>query len=151
MTMKTVLFICTHNSARSQMAEALMNHYMGDRYTAYSAGTEPGAVNIFTYIVMEEMGIEMTRCHSKHIREFLDRGVDFDHVVTVCDNARENCPTFPGAKNVIHRNFKDPSEVRGNNVECREAFRTSRDDIQEWIIATFGPQDINEQVEKRRC
>ena len=137
MTRKNVLFVCTHNSARSQMAEALMNDLLGDRYTAFSAGTEPGTVNIFTYIVMEELGVDMSRCHSKHITEFLSRGIDLDHIVTVCENAKESCPTFPEARNVIHKSFEDPSSVKGNDSERKEAFRHCRDKIEEWILSTF--------------
>ena len=90
---KKVLFICTHNSARSQIAEGLMNTFLGDDYTAWSAGTEPTQVNPYAIKVMEEIGIDVVSHHSKGMESFLEQ--DFDYVITVCDHANETCPFFP--------------------------------------------------------
>ena len=132
--MKTILFICTHNSARSQMAEAFVNHLCGDRYRAESAGTVATQVNPYAIRVMEEIGISMEGQRSKSVEEF--RGRVFDIVVTVCDNAKETCPFFPG-KRVLHRGFRDPSELRGSEEEILNGFREVRDEIKEWVVNEF--------------
>ncbi|RKY02042.1 MAG: arsenate reductase ArsC, partial [Spirochaetes bacterium] len=103
---KTILFICTHNSARSQMAEGLVNYYYSEYFQAKSAGTIPTMVNPYALAVMKELGIDISHQRSKPIEEF--RNKTFDIVVTVCDSARETCPFFPG-KIVLHRGFEDPS------------------------------------------
>jgi arsenate reductase len=131
-----VLFICTHNSARSQMAEGLLRSLYGERYEAFSAGTEPGGVKPHAVEVMQEAGIDITNHYSKRTGEF--RGMEFDHVVTVCDHAKENCPFFPGAKNYIHKSFPDPSAAKGSKEEQLAVFRQVRDEIKEWIIDMFG-------------
>ena len=128
--MKEVLFICTHNSARSQMAEGLVNALYADKFRAYSAGTVKTKVNPFAIKALEEMGIDISHHRSKSIEEF--RGKLFDIVVTVCDNAHETCPFFPGKK-VIHRNFKDPSDVKGSDAEKLAAFIKTRNEINSWI------------------
>ena len=109
-----VLFICTHNSARSQMAEGLLNALYGDRYEAYSAGTQPTEVNPYAIKVMAEMGIDISKHRSKSVEEF--RGKKFDYVVTVCDHAKETCPFFPGGEKYLHQGFKDPSDLRGEKL-----------------------------------
>lgn len=114
-----------------------MNHFHGNNFTAYSAGTDPKGVNIHAHIVMEEIGIFLARHRSKSIQEFIDRKFDFDIVVTVCDHARETCPVFPGGKERLHHSFEDPSRVVGENGERLEAFRRSRDEIREWLDETF--------------
>lgn len=131
---KTVLFICTHNSARSQMAEGLMNHLMSDAFEASSAGTQRTKVNAFAVKAMADAGIDISSHYSKSVEEF--RGKNFDYVVTVCDSARESCPFFPG-RNVIHRPFEDPSYVQGTYEEILDAFSTVRDRITEWLLRTF--------------
>jgi arsenate reductase len=136
MDKKSVLFLCTHNSARSQMAEGIMNHLYGDRYQASSAGTEPGTVNPLAVKALAEIGIDISAHHSKHVREFVGREMDL--VVTVCDNAREACPFFPGAKENRHESFPDPSAVSGSDEEKLAAFRASRDAIRSWIGKTFA-------------
>jgi arsenate reductase len=128
---KRVLFVCTHNSARSQMAEGLMNALHGDRCEAYSAGTEPSEVNTRAVLVLLEMGIDITRHRSKSVREFLSQ--EFDYVITVCDHARETCPVFPGGKKLIHHSFVDPAAVQGTEQEMQEAFRKAREKIRTWI------------------
>lgn len=130
MSKKKILFICTHNSARSQMAEGLIHEFYGDRYEAYSAGTEPGKLNPFTVGAMKEVGIDISSHYSKNISEFMDE--KFDYVVTVCDQAKEACPFFPGGK-MIHKSFKDPAQAKGSEKEIMAAFRTSRDEIKKWL------------------
>ncbi len=132
---KKVLFICTHNSARSQMAEGLMNALRGDEYTARSAGTEPSEVNPYAVRVMQEIGIDISGHHSKSLELFLDQ--DFDYVVTVCDHANEACPFFPGGKERVHKGFQDPAAVEGPEEVMLAGFRRARDEIRAWILTTF--------------
>ena len=123
---KKVLFICTHNSARSQMAEGLLRHLHGDRFQAYSAGTDPTVVQPDAITVMAEIGIDISEQYSKSSTDFLhDR---FDHVVTVCDRAKGTCPVFPGAANVIHKSFEDPAAFEGSKEETMAKFRGARSD-----------------------
>jgi len=138
--MKTfnVLVLCTHNSARSQMAEGLMNHLHGDRYQAYSAGTEPRSVHPLAVKVLAEIGIDISSHRSKHLREFAGREMDL--VVTVCDHARAACPFFPWAKEILHKEFPDPSEMKGAEEQVYAAFRAVRDQITAWIDEYFGRQ-----------
>ncbi len=131
-----VLFICTHNSARSQMAEGLLNNLFGDRYQAFSAGTEPSAVNPLAVMVMKEIGIDISHHRSKSIKEF--EGEEFDYVITVCDRAKEECPYFSGGKRYVHESFPDPSHYRGSEEEKIEFFRHVRDQIKGWIEDIFG-------------
>ncbi len=109
---KRVLFICTHNSVRSQIAEGFLNVRFGDRYRAWSAGTEPTQVNPLAIRVMAEAGIDISGHRSKGVEEFLNQ--DFDYVVTVCDHANETCPFFPGGKTRLHHGFQDPSSFEGS-------------------------------------
>ena len=131
---KKVLFICTHNSARSQMAEAFLNKLYGDKYEAYSAGIEPREINPYVVKAMAEIGIDISKQRSKSINEFWDQ--NFDYVVTVCDNAKENCPFFPGEK-IMHKSFEDPAEFGGSEEEIMKKVRQVRDEIKEWIRKTF--------------
>ena len=133
---KRVLFVCTHNSARSQMAEGLMNSLYGDRYEAHSAGTEPSEVNPRAVFVLLELGIDISHHRSKHVNEFLN--LEFDYVITVCDHARESCPVFSGGKELIHHSFVDPSSTLGPEQEMQAAFRRIRDEIRDWITTEFG-------------
>ncbi|MEM4245912.1 MAG: arsenate reductase ArsC [Candidatus Bathyarchaeia archaeon] len=130
-----MLFICTDNSARSQMAEALLNSYYGDRYSAFSAGTSPRQVDPRAVRVMEEIGVDISKNRSKSLTEFI--GSEFDYVVTVCDQVREACPFFP-AKKVIHKGFEDPARLKGSEDEVLARFRLIRDQIKSWIEETFG-------------
>lgn len=134
--MKSVLFLCTHNSARSQMAEGLLNHFHGDRYRAFSAGTAPGSLNPFAVQAMAEIGIDISGQHAKHLKEFIGKPIDI--VVTVCDNARESCPVFPGAKEVWHESFPDPSAAAGSDEEKQASFRSVRDALRVWIEREFA-------------
>ena len=122
-----VLFLCTHNSARSQMAEGLLRDLAGDRFEALSAGTEVTRVNPFAADVMRELGIDLSGHRSKSIDEF--EGETIDYLITVCDSAKEACPYFAGAKNRIHWSFPDPSAATGSDDEKRAVFREIRDQI----------------------
>lgn len=131
-----MLFVCTHNSARSQIAEGLLNAINGERYEAYSAGIKPSRVNQFAVQVMKELGIDISKHRSKSVAEFLN--MELDYVVTVCDNAKETCPFFPGGKQRLHQSFTDPSSFTGNDDEILEGFRIIRDEIKNWIEKTFS-------------
>jgi len=139
---KKVLFICTHNSARSQMAEGILRALYPERYEAYSAGTDPLEVNPHAVKVMEEIGIDISRHRAKSIQEFRDEL--FDYVVTVCDQAKESCPFFPGRK-VIHKSFPVPSLRTGTEDEIVEGFREVRDELILWITNAFKDEEIREQ------
>lgn len=132
---KQILFICTHNSARSQMAEGMLNHFFGDRFEALSAGIEKTRVRPEAIRVLDEIGIDISHHSSKTATDFAGR--TFDLVVTVCDSAKESCPFFPGAKEYIHKNFPDPSGAEGSEDERLKAFRLVRDEIREWIEKKF--------------
>ena len=133
---KSVLFLCTHNSARSQMAEGLLRYRHGDMFEVESAGVVQAQVKEHAIKAMNELGIDMSHHRSKTVEEF--RGRMFDYVVTVCDSAREACPFFPGRK-VLHKAFEDPSDVRGSEEDRMNAFRKSRDEIMDWIDNEFIP------------
>jgi len=135
---KKVLFICTHNSARSHMAEGFMKALYGDRYRAFSAGTEPSKVNYYAVRVMHEIGIDISDHRSKSVDEFMDQ--DLDYVVTVCDHAKEACPFFPGGRCAMHKGFQDPASVDGTEAEKLALFRRVRDEIRDWIEKTFGKE-----------
>ncbi len=131
MPIMSVLFICTHNSARSQMAEGLVNALYADRLSAVSGGTEATRVHPAAVKAMAEIDIDISGHRSKSIDEFIDR--KFDIVVTVCDNAAKDCPFFPGAKDTIHHAFEDPAACSGTEEEVLACFRRSRDEIRRWI------------------
>jgi arsenate reductase (thioredoxin) len=135
MSKKRVLFLCTHNSARSQMAEALLRHCCGHRYESFSAGTQPSKLNPYVVRTMEEMGIDMSMHSSKGIDQFI--GQEWDYIVTVCDNAKEACPYIPGAKEYIHESFSDPSGLIGSDKEIMSRVRLIKKEIQNWLDKTF--------------
>jgi arsenate reductase len=116
-----VLFVCTHNSARSQMAEVLLGRKGADSFEAHSAGTEPGRVNPLTIRVLQEAGFDTTGLRSKSVSEYL--GQSFDYVITVCDQARQSCPVFPGGGASLHWGYEDPSEASGTEEERLAVFR----------------------------
>ena len=126
-----VLFLCTHNSARSQMAEGLLRHLSGDRVEAYSAGTEATLVRPLAIRVMDEVGVDISGQESKTLERY--RGEHFDYVITVCDDANEACPFFPGAANRLHWSFEDPARAEGPEEERLAIFRRVRDEIREHI------------------
>lgn len=129
--MKRVLFICTGNRARSQMAEALLRFHGVGRYEAVSAGTEPKGLAPETVEVMREIGIDVSGQRSKHIDEFV--GQEFDAVITVCDQAREACPVFPGASEQLHWDIEDPDMPIKHGVPKIDAFRAARDELRSRI------------------
>jgi len=133
---KRVLFICTHNAARSQMAEGLLRAFHGNRYEVFSAGTEPGMVSPYAIKVMAEIGFDIGAHRSKGLQEFLEQ--KFDYVITVCDHAKESCPYFPGGKKILHQSFEDPSAVTGTEEEIMAGFRRVRDEIRNWIENEFS-------------
>jgi arsenate reductase (thioredoxin) len=125
------LFLCTHNSARSQMAEGLLRHLAGDSFEAHSAGTEATHVRPLAIRAMEEVGVDISGQESKTLERYLEE--PFDYVITVCDDANEACPFFPGAKNRLHWSFEDPSRAEGSEEERLAVFRSVRDRIGESI------------------
>ncbi|HOJ44292.1 MAG TPA: arsenate reductase ArsC [Syntrophorhabdaceae bacterium] len=144
MDKKRVLFVCVHNSARSQMAEALLNHLAGDRFEAESAGLEPGVLNPLAVSVMKEIGIDISQKKTKSVFDLFKRGELFSYVITVCDAASaEACPVFPGLiTKTIHWSFEDPSNFDGTYEERLEKTRKVRDairkKIEEWISEVNG-------------
>ena len=124
---KRVLFLCTHNSARSQMAEGLLRHIAGDRFEVASAGTEETRVHPLAIEAMREVGIDISAHTSKSLDQFLSQR--FDYVITVCDRAGEACPLFPGDGQRIHWSFRDPSAATGSDHERLVTFRRIRDEI----------------------
>jgi len=128
-----VLFVCTHNSARSQIAEALLTRDGGNDFEVYSAGTEITRVNPYAVMVIEDAGIDWSAARSKSVTEFL--GQPFDYVITVCDRARATCPIFPGSSNTLHWDLDDPSEVEGTDAEKLAAFRRTAAEVS----ARLGP------------
>ncbi len=129
MNKKRVLFLCTGNSARSQMAEGLLRKMAGDRFEVFSAGTRPAGLNPTAVAAMGEIGIDISRHHSKSVDEFSRQS--FDYVITVCDSAKESCPIFPGAAKKIHYSFQDPAAAQGSAEEQLTVFRRVRDQIDE--------------------
>ena len=125
---RRVLFICTHNSARSQMAEGLLRHLDGERFEVFSAGTEATFVRPLAIRAMAELGIDISRQLSKTLDHYL--GEVFDDVITVCDTAAEACPVFPGAVRLRHWSFEDPSKASGNEAEQLAVYRHVRDELQ---------------------
>jgi arsenate reductase (thioredoxin) len=132
---KKVLFICTHNSARSQMVEGLLRALRGDRYDVHSAGTEPAGVHPCAVKAMADIGIDIKNHRSKNVDEY--KNEMFDYVITVCDTAREACPFFPGGEKNIHHSFRDPSTTTGDEDEMMESFRDVRDQTARWIEEEF--------------
>jgi len=130
-SMKKVIIICTGNSVRSQMAEGFFKKYKSN-WEIRSAGTNPQGLNPLSVKVMLEKGIDISGSKSKSINKFL--GQKFDYIITVCDNAKENCPYFPGSAKYIHWSFSDPSSVSGSEEEKLNAFRKVRDEIEKKIL-----------------
>lgn len=133
---RTILFICIGNASRSQMAEGYVNARMGDRYEASSAGLNPEKVSRKAIAVMKEIGIDISGHRSKSVEEFY--GKEFDYVVTLCDEAEDECPHFLKGKDYIHKGFKDPCVARGTEEELLDVYRRTRDDIVRWIDRVFG-------------
>ena len=146
MNKKRVLFLCTGNSARSQMAEGLVNHFLADEWEAYSAGTAPtGYVHPLAIAAMAELGIDISAQRSKSVDEF--RGVAFDVVITVCDNAAQNCPLWLGTGQVKHMGFPDPAVATGGEAERLAVFRQVRDDLRQAIFRYLSEQAAGSEME----
>jgi arsenate reductase len=127
----TVLFLCTGNSCRSQIAEGWARHLKGDIVDAYSAGIRPIGVSFRAIKVMAEEGVDISEQKSQHFDEFSQ--IDFDYVITLCDNAAENCPVFPGQTKVFHKPFEDPYFATGSEEDIMETFRKVRNDIRRFV------------------
>lgn len=133
---RNILFICVHNSARSQMAEAWYNRLCGGETVAESAGLEPGTVHPLAVAVMQEVGIDISAARSKGVMDRIRSGIFYSHVIAVCDQAEaERCPLFPGRAKRLDWSLPDPSAVTGDEATRREAFRRVRDDLRERVIA----------------
>ena len=131
-----VLFVCVHNSARSQMAEAFLNHFGNGRLAGESAGLEPGKLNPRVVQVMQEIGFDISGNQTRSVSDILDGGKQFDYVVTVCDEASaEKCPVFHGAGKRLHWGFTDPSSLTGTEEEKLQRTREIRDEIKKRVQA----------------
>jgi arsenate reductase (thioredoxin) len=141
--LKRVLILCTGNSARSQMAEGLLRDEAADRFEVQSAGVTPSSVRPEAIEAMSEIGIDISRHRSKSVDEFV--GQDFDYIITVCDNAKETCPVFPGKAQRIHKNFEDPppASIGGHNSQMA-IFRRVRDEIRDWLKDFIGAETAKE-------
>lgn len=134
MDKKRVLFVCIHNSARSQMAEAFLNAFGADRFEAESAGLEKGILNPLAVRAMSEAGIDISRNQTKEVQEFLNKGKHCDYVITVCDEtSAESCPVIPGSSFRLHWSFSDPSQFKGTDEEKLAQTRLVRDEIKKKI------------------
>ena len=125
--MKRILVLCTGNSCRSQLAEGYLKHFGKDKAEVYSAGIETHGVNPKAVLVMKEAGIDISNQTSNNVQEY--RNIDFDYVITVCDNAKEQCPVFPSTAKKFHYNFPDPAKSTGTDDEIIQQFRNVRDEI----------------------
>ena len=135
---RTILFICMGNASRSQMAEGYVNAKLGDMYQASSGGLTPSKVSRKAITVMDEIGIDISDQRSKSVEEFY--GKEFDYVVTLCDEAEDECPHFYRGKDYIHRGFKDPNKAKGTEEELMVIYRQTRDDLIKWIDNIFGSE-----------
>ncbi|MBZ5579641.1 MAG: arsenate reductase ArsC [Acidobacteriia bacterium] len=133
---RRVLFVCTGNSARSQMAEGLLRHEAGTEYEVFSAGTDPTSVRSEAVAVMREIWIDISGQHSKSVAEFV--GQHFDFIITVCDKAKENCPVFPGAGERLHWPFDDPARIQASEEGRLKMFRRLRDQIHARLMVFLG-------------
>ncbi len=139
--MEKILVLCTCNSCRSQIAEGFLRHFAGSRAEVYSAGIETHGVNPKAIQVMAEAGIDISAHTSNNVNEYAD--IDFDHVITVCDNAKESCPYFPSKAKKLHYNFPDPAKATGTDEEVINEFRRVRD-----LIKTYSAEFVNENLDK---
>lgn len=130
MEKKKILVLCTGNSCRSQIAEGYLRHFAGNQADVYSAGVETHGVNPQAIVTMQEDGIDISKHTSNHVGEY--DGIDFDFVITVCDNAKERCPFFPTKAKKIHQNFPDPAKAIGTDEAIKERFRQVRQQIKDY-------------------
>ena len=139
MNKKSVLFVCVHNSARSQMAEAFLKQMAGDRFEVESAGLEPGRLNPLVVEVMREVGIDISQNQTKSVYDFYKQGKEYDYVVTVCDESQSGaCPVFPGKGERLHWGFDDPAGFGGGYEERLAKTRTVRDRIKKKLVEWLG-------------
>ncbi len=124
---KNILVLCTGNSCRSQMAEGFLKYFAGPTADIYSAGIETHGVNPRAVVIMKEAGVDISDQTSNNVEEY--RNIPFDFIITVCDNAKENCPYFPSSAKIFHQNFSDPSKINGTEEEISNAFKKTRDEI----------------------
>ena len=141
--MLKVLFLCTENACRSQMAEGLVNHDLDGKVKAFSAGVQPRRVNPRAIQVMAELGIDISRQRAKSVDEFADETIDL--VITLCDNAAAQCPMFPGNTEIRHISFPDPARAAGTEEEIMAVFRRVRDDLRQQLIPL-----LREKLKQRR-
>jgi len=139
--MEKISVLCTGNSCRSQIAEGFLRHFAGSRAEVYSAGIETHGVNPKAIQVMAEADIDISSHTSNHVNEYA--AIDFDHVITVCDNAKESCPYFPSKAKKLHYNFPDPAKATGTDEEIMNEFRRVRD-----LIKTYSAEFVNENLDK---
>ena len=137
---KKVLFVCIHNSARSQMAEAFLKEYGGDRFEVESAGLEPGKLNPFVVEAMREVGIDISQNKTKSVLDFYRQGKQYDYVITVCDGSQSGaCPVFPGEGERLHWGFPDPSAFKGSREDklkkTKEVMFQMKNKIKKWVIS----------------
>lgn len=137
--MKKILVLCTGNSCRSQLAEGYLRHFAKDKAEVYSAGVETHGVNPRAVAIMEEDGIDISGHTSNNMDEYRD--IDFDYVITVCDNAKERCPFFPSKAQKFHHNFPDPAKATGSETEIMKQFRSVREQIKAYS-SDFVQQNI---------
>jgi arsenate reductase len=136
-----VLFLCTGNSARSQMAEAFLRKHAGDRFEAYSAGLKPRDIHPYARRVMEELGFDLSRQRSKDVTEYMGK-MHFGYLITVCADAEANCPrTFPGVSHRLHWALQDPAALAGSDEDTLQVFRRVRDELDERIQAWLAELD----------
>lgn len=133
--MKKILILCTGNSARSQMAEGLLKHICQNEFEVFSAGTRPSIIRPEAIKVLAEIGIDISGNRSKSADEFINEEIDY--VLTVCDNAKENCPYFPAKTKLIHHSFEDPAEIEGGEERRLAIFRKVRDEIEKYLKTDF--------------
>jgi arsenate reductase (thioredoxin) len=137
---KKVLFLCTANSSRSQMAEGLINYFLSERINAFSAGTQPSIVNPNAIEVMKEIGIDISTHRSKNLSAFSAQ--PFDYVITLCGSANETCPLYIGGTKRMHIDFDDPAKATGTQDEIFKEFRLVRDEIKEKLISFFKEEGV---------
>jgi arsenate reductase len=128
-----ILFLCTGNSCRSQMAEGFAKYYFPHLFEVFSAGTKPEKLNPIAVKVMKEIGIDISKQYSKNVKQLMD--IDFDYVITLCGDAKENCPIFPKKTKNYHQGFKDPAKAKGSDEEIINVYRTVRDEIKNFILS----------------
>lgn len=143
MSKKKILFVCIHNSARSQMAEAFINTFSNEKFEAESAGIEPGKLNPVVVAAMKDAGIDISGNGTKSVSDMMESGKVFDYVITVCDEtSAERCPVFPGGGERLHWGFEDPSSIHGTDEDKLEKTKLIRDEIKDRIEKWIQDKDL---------